>query len=159
MESLLIIGAGSYGMLVKEIASLVGYKTIVFLDDMNPCAIGTIGALEDVQEKYDGAIIAVGNCEIREKLLGQVLHPVSLIHPHAWVSPSAVVGKACVIEAGAVVNAYTEIGDSCFVCAGAVVNHHAVIESYCQIDCNAVVESMARVKRKTKVESCSVYHR
>ena len=115
MESLLIIGAGSYGMLVKEIASLVGYKTIVFLDDMNPCAIGTIGALEDVQEKYDGAIIAVGNCEIREKLLGQVLHPVSLIHPHAWVSPSAVVGKACVIEAGAVVNAYTENGDSCFV--------------------------------------------
>ena len=159
MKSLLIIGAGSYGMLVKEIASLAGYERIDFLDDTNPCAVGRMDDIEHVQCQYDGAIIAVGNCEIREKLLGRMMHPVSLIHPCAWVSPSAVVGKACVIEAGAVVNAYTEIGDSCFVCAGAVVNHDAVVEDYCQIDCNAVVESAARVRRKTKVVSCSVYHR
>ncbi len=146
-------------MLVKEIASIIGYERIDFLDDKSPCAVGTIDAFEDVQDEYDGTILAVGNRDIREKLFPNMRKPVNLIHPSAWVSPSAILGKACVIEACAVLNAYAKVGDSCFVCAGAVVNHDAVVENYCQIDCNAVVESKARVKEKTKVESCSVYRR
>ena len=43
MKNLLIIGAGQYGMLTKELAeSLNFYDKIDFLDDNNPIAIGKI---------------------------------------------------------------------------------------------------------------------
>ena len=41
MKSLLILGAGGYGQLVKEIAEILGYRKISFLDDNLPCLLYT----------------------------------------------------------------------------------------------------------------------
>ena len=159
MKSLLIVGAGGYGVLAKEIALMNGYEKVDFLDDRSLYAVGSIDSLTSLQEEYDGTIIAIGDCEFRQKLLEKVKRPVNLIHPDACISPSAVIGKACVIEAGAILNTHSIVGDSCFICAGAVINHDAEVRDFCQIDCNAVVESSAKVAEKTKVASCSVYRR
>lgn len=159
MKSLLIVGAGGYGFLVKEIASLCGYEKIDFLDDNSPYAIAKVDSLTMIQDAYDGTMVAIGNHDVRERLLEKVTNPVNLIHPKAVVSPSAVIGNACVIEAGAIVNTNVRLGNSCFICAGAVVNHDAIVGDYCQIDCNAVVDSSAKVMAKTKVASCTVYKR
>lgn len=48
---LLIIGAGGYGHLVKEIAVLNGYEIVDFLDDNSPLAIGKVNELEDIEER------------------------------------------------------------------------------------------------------------
>ena len=50
-KSLLIIGAGEYGQVIKEIAELNGFEKIEFLDDKNPIAIGKINQLETIQKK------------------------------------------------------------------------------------------------------------
>lgn len=154
---LLIIGAGGYGRLVKEIAVLNGYEIVDFLDDNSPLAVGKIDQLEEVEDEYDGSIVAIGNPEIKESIFSRLKKPVSLIYPTAVVSKSAEIGVGCVIEANAVVNSEAVVKDGVFICAGAVVNHNSVVNEFCQIDCNAVVAMGAEVPKGMKVESCSVF--
>lgn len=156
---LLIVGAGGYGRLVKEIAELTGYSLVDFLDDNSPLAVGKIDELEEIEDKYDGSIVAIGNPEIKEKIFKRLKKPVNVIHPTAVMSKSVTIGAGCVIEAQSVVNSEAAIGDGVFVCAGSVVNHNAVVKEFGQIDCNAVVAMGAEVPKGHKVESCSVFRK
>lgn len=156
---LLIVGAGGYGRLVKEIAELTGYSLVDFIDDNSPLAVGKITELERIEEEYDGSIVAIGNTEIKEKIFGRLKKSVSVIHPTAVVSKSAQIGTGCVIEANTVINSEAIVKDGAFICAGAVVNHNSVVGEFSQIDCNAVVAMGAEVPRGHKVESCSVFRK
>ena len=158
MKSLLIVGAGGYGQLVKELAESE-YQHIDFLDDNYSKAAGRIDDLERIQNRYDGVIVAIGNPVIRERVFRQIKKPASVIHPRAVISGSARIGPGCVIEANSVINPNVSVKEGCFVCAGAIINHDAVVNKFCQIDCNAVVESGAVVPEGTKVEGCTVFKR
>lgn len=157
MKSLLILGSGGYGKLVREIAELNGYEKIDFLDDNAPEAVGRICDLERLEGSYDGVIVAIGSVEIREKI--KIKNPVTLIHPRANISKSTKIENGCVMEANVVVNTGAVVGKGSFICAGAVVNHNAVVGEFCQIDCNAVVACGAVVPNKKKVESCTVWNK
>lgn len=100
--NLLIIGAGGYGKLVKGIAELNGYKKIDFLDDNAQEAISKICEVEEIEDKYDGAIVAIGNPQVRAKI--KIKKSVTLIHPSAVISKSSVIEDGCVIEAGTIVS-------------------------------------------------------
>lgn len=158
MNSLLIVGAGGYGYLVKDIAESE-FEQIDFLDDNSPNAVGKISDLEKLQLDCYGVVVAIGNPTLREQIFQRVSHPVTVIHPKAVVSNSAVIQPGCVIEANSVISPNVVVKEGCFICAGAVVNHDAVVNAFCQIDCNAVVESSAVVPAGTKVESCAVFRR
>lgn len=153
---LLVIGAGGYGRLVREIAEAQGYM-VDFLDDNSSLAVGKVEDIEKIEDEYDGSIVAIGNPEIKEKIFRRLKKPVTVIHPSAVVSKSATVGLGCVIEAKAVINSEAVVKDGSFICAGAVVNHNSVVGEFCQIDCNAVVAMGAEVPKGHKVESCSVF--
>lgn len=157
MSSLLIIGAGGYGQLVKEIAEDCGYVRVDFIDDEYPDAVGKVSELASIQKSYDGCMVAIGNPDIRNRISEKCEKLVTIIHQKATVSRLSEIKNGCVIEANAVINANSRIGKGTFVCAGVVVNHNAVIGEYCQIDCNAVVASRAVVPEKTKVKSCTVW--
>lgn len=157
MKNLLILGAGGYGQLVKELAQIIGYEDIDFLDDNSPSAIGKLEEVDAVQEKYNAQIVAIGDSEVREKYFLKLKNPITLIHPRAIISQTAQIGKNVIIEPETVVNSNTEIKNGSFVCAGAVVNHNAVVGEFCQIDCNAVVGSFSVVDNHTKIVSCSLW--
>lgn len=151
-KTLLIIGAGQYGMIAKEIAEQVGYTTVSFLDNNSPKAIG----VPDDVDKFEGdVIVAIGNAEVRGRLLKSIdlSRVVSLISPHAYVSPSAKISPGCVIEPMAVVHTEAEIGFGCIISAGAVVNHGCMIKDYSHIDCNSTVMRASVVPSGTKVEA------
>lgn len=154
---LLIIGAGGYGRLVKEIALSAGFTEADFLDDNSPLSIGRITELERLEAQYDGSIVAIGNPTVRARIFGRLQKPVNVLHPTAVISKSAQLGRGCVVEAHTVINSEAAMGDGVFVCAGAVINHNASVEAFCQIDCNAVVAAGAAVPKGMKVASCTVF--
>ncbi|MDD3360189.1 MAG: hypothetical protein PHW34_00775 [Hespellia sp.] len=159
MKSLLIIGAGQYGQLVKELAEAMGYQKIDFLDDS---AIDAVGNLQDVtvmQEEYDGCIVAIGNSEIKKRMYQNIKNPVTLIHPSTVISNSAVIEAGCVIEANAVIHTAAAIEIGTFICSGVVVNHNSIVKSFSQIDCNAVVAAGTIVPEGTKVLPCTVWNK
>lgn len=161
-KKLLILGAGQYGRVVKEIAQATGsFGQIDFLDDNSPAAIGKLEAFASWKNDYDCAFVAMGNPELRGKWLEKLEQagfalPV-LIHPRAYVSPSAVLGKGTAVEPMAVVHSEARVGQGCLLCAGSIVNHNAQVMPLCQIDCNAVVASNASVPAGTKITSGTVF--
>ena len=56
MKSLLVIGAGGYGRVVKEIAQLNGYGKIDFLDDNSSLAVGKIADVESLEDNSEAII-------------------------------------------------------------------------------------------------------
>ena len=165
MQKLLIIGAGSFSPEVEEIAGLLGYTDIAFLDD-NPstayCSpvIGTTADIRAFRSQYDTAIVALGNNETRMRY-HQILKdnnykiPV-LIHPTAYVSPTAEIAPGCIIRAKAVVSRDVKIGEASILNVGALIDHHVEIGYGCHILMGAVVRNKAKVEPLTRVESLSL---
>ena len=155
---LLIIGAGGYGQLVREIAELTEeYEQIDFLDDAYDEAVGKVCDLKTVQGKYDGCVVAIGNPEIREKIFLEIDKPKTIIHPKAVISKSASIGSGCVIEANSVVSTEAVVKDCSYICAGAVINHNAMVSEFCQVNCNSVVMTGSVLPKGTKLNCCSVW--
>jgi UDP-3-O-[3-hydroxymyristoyl] glucosamine N-acyltransferase len=165
LNSLLVIGAGSFSPEVEEIAGLLGYTDIAFLDD-NPstayCSpvIGTTADIAGFRSQYDTAIVALGNNEIRMKYHEELKRcgyniPI-LIHPTAYVSPTAEIAPGCIIRAKAVVSRDVKIGEASILNVGALIDHHVEIGYGCHILMGAVVRNKAKVNPLTRVESLSL---
>lgn len=169
MDNLLILGAGQYGSVVKEIAQAMGcFGKINFLDDNfgksqldnNEMIIGTTDQLEQLKNEYSYAIPAIGNPLIRLSLIDKLEKmnykiPV-IISPRAYVSPSTKIEKGSVIEPLAGVHANAKIGKATYISMGAVVNHNAVVGDGCHVDSNAVVMSGAKIASGTKIKPDTV---
>lgn len=165
MKSLLIIGAGSFSPEVEELAHIRGYDDIVFLDD-NPsgvyCSpvIGTTADIEMLRSKYDTAIVALGNNEVRMKYHKELKRcgyiVPAFIHPTAYVSPTASIAPGCIIRAKAVVSRDVKLGEATILNVGALVDHHVEIGDGCHILMGAVLRNKVKVEPLTKVESLSL---
>ena len=161
-NNLLILGAGGYGHVVREIAEDSGiFDKIDFLDDSSPLAIGKFGDAEKFLKGYRNAVVALGNAELRlgyiEKLRAAGFQIPAIISPKAYVSKSAKIGYNTIIEPFAIVNTKCEIGNGTFICAGAIVNHNAKIGENCTLQCGSVVPANSNVAAKTTLDYNKVY--
>ena len=168
-RNLLIVGAGTYGVVASEIASDMGsFDKIDFIDDerkTTPNGIEVVGTTSDIAElaaRYGHIIVAIGNPKIRLSLLRKIKEEtpyriVSLVSPRAYVSPSAQVQIGCIVEPMAVVHTSCVLCPGCLISAGAVVNHATMCCEGVHVDCNATVEGYCLVQAGTKIHSGSVY--
>ena len=152
--NLLILGAGSQGPVVKEIAEAIGvFDEIAFLDDDpdNPLAIGPLSDCSHLQHRFPMAIASFGDSQLRRhytdllESLGYVVP--TLKHPSATISPSAVIDRSAVIEARCIISANTTIG------RGAILSSAAVIEAGAKVGEFAHVGASATVAKNEKVAS------
>ena len=115
MKSLLILGAGGFGHMIKETAQALGYEEIVFLDDMvkEDDVIGMCCDYVIKHEDYPVAVAAFGNNKTRlfwtDKLLEEGYEVPAIVHPSAVVSPSVTLEPGCFIMQRSVVNTNTKI--------------------------------------------------
>lgn len=140
MRGLLILGAGGHGKVLAEAAEASSrWEAIAMLDDRHTLLNGSlrwpvIGGIEDCRMlagEWSDAIVAVGHCVTRLQWLDMVetlgfTTPV-VIHPSAWVSPSANVAGGSVIMANATVQADARLGRGCIINTGASVDHDCLL--------------------------------
>ena len=133
---LYVVGAGGHGVVVAEIAELLGYQNIRFVDDdkmrseMHVLHWEIIGDRSAIPE---GATVAlgIGSNEVRAGLLAYAdqhkwKFPV-LVHPSAVISKSAHLGRGTVAMAQVVVNARAFIGDGSILNTACSVDHDCTI--------------------------------
>lgn len=143
---LLILGAGSHGAEVYELAqSLRFFREIAFLDDYKTGQQirGTCSRLGQYVDEFPVAIPAVGNRDVRLRWMRELREagfvlPV-LVHPGAVVSPSAEIGYGSVICARATVGAGAAIGSACIVSSGATIDRYVKIPDGTHVTCGEVV--------------------
>jgi len=152
MKKLLIIGAGGHGQVLAEVAVACGYDRVDFLDDRNPCAVGTTDRAEALAGGYDGVIVSIGNNDLRRTLIQRlqaVDAPIAtLVHPRAFVAPSATLGEGSIVLPGAVVNTNASVGKGCILSIGALVDHDATIDDFSHVNAGAVVAAGKRAGGK-----------
>ena len=157
----MILGAGGYGHVVREIAEDSGiFDKIDFLDDSSPLAIGKFGDAEKFLKGYPNAVVALGNAELRlgyiEKLRAAGFQIPAIISPKAYVSKSAKIGNGTIVEPFSAVNANSEVGIGVLLRCGSVIDHDAKVGDFCYIDCGVVVKANNSVGFKIKIAANSV---
>lgn len=162
-KCLLILGAGGHARVAAETAEVMRdsdgkriYEKIDFLDDHSEHAVGKLADLESMSKEYDEVFCGIGGNSLRKQLLEQAeklkLSVPVLVHPTAYVSPSAVIGKGTIIEPGAMVNANAVIGAGCIVSVGAVIDHDVTVEDYAHVNAAAVCKARSRVGAGAKID-------
>ena len=150
MTRLLVIGAGGYGRAVAEAAMAMDTHTVVgFVDDRWPDlmpiwnlpVVGRLADLPDLRLMADAVVPAIGDGQARRAACAAALAAgfdlASVIHPRAFVSPSAVLGLGVTVMAGAVIGTLARIDNGAIVNAGAVVDHDGHVGAYAHMGVGA----------------------
>lgn len=146
LMNLLILGAGSHGQEVYEIAEgMRCFSKISYLDDFVDSleVIGKCSDLERFADEYSMAIPAVGSGELRKRWTQAIIDAgyvvPTLIDPTAVVSKTAHIGYATVIGSMATVSSGAYIGNGCIISSGAVVGRDATMEDWQFIDSGKIL--------------------
>lgn len=164
--NLLILGAGSHGHAVYEIAEKTGiFQRIAFLDDQ---VVGehVIGRLEDCEryrQEYPMCFIAIGNNQKRRALAARVtaagfLTP-RLVSTETSIARGVRIGRGSVVMPQATVNAGAEIGEFCIVASNALIGFNATVDSFVHCDCASVVMRDCSVQEAEMIESGEIVKR
>lgn len=143
---LIILGAGSHGAEVKEIAKMLRvFGRIDYLDD-DTSKEGVIGTWQDAakfRESYGCAIVAVGNRKLRELWLSRLTEMgyviPTLVHPTAVISESAQIGARTVVCANATIGTNAKLGVGCIISSSVTVARGATVEDWSHIDTSGIV--------------------
>jgi len=146
IKEISIIGAGTYGEVMHELAEELGYKVIAFYDDACELhgekihgvqVVGSYKEMDKSKLKNKNFIVAIGNNLIRESLMSEIMgyegNLPSFIHPSAKISKTAFIGVGCYIQANAVIWSYTKIGNYNIISPNTVVAHHTTTGEACLI--------------------------
>ncbi len=160
MPNLLILGAGSFGKVLKEtIECVFDFEKIDFLDDNedNEIAIDTCKNFAKYKEQYQYAIPAFGDNTHRkfwfEALENAGFEIPTVIHPRAFVSPSAIIEKGSVILPKAVVHTNSRVKRGCLINIGALIDHDVVINEFCHICIGANIKSLCSVDSYSVIQA------
>nr|WP_245399645.1 acetyltransferase [Atopomonas sediminilitoris] len=169
----MIIGAGGHGKAVAEAALLSGeWQRVAFVDDRWPALRETFGwpvvsdlaGLAVLQDTVAGAIAAVGNNAVREQWVKAIraagLPLVTVVHPLACVSSSAVIGAGTAIMALAMVGVDAIIGEATIVNANATVDHDANLGDYAHLGVGVQLAGGVKIGTRVWLQAgCSAGYR
>lgn len=151
-QRIVIVGAGSQGMIVADILECAGTPAIGFVDDTpGKDVLGTIADLSNIA--HDAIIIAIGDNHLRrglvEKLAGERL--ATAIHPFTSIAASAIIGDGSMISAGAIVLPRAVIGRSVILNTKSSVDHDSVIGDFAHVSAGSTVGGKVRIGEETLI--------
>lgn len=160
-----IFGGGGHGKVVADLIRAVGCEIAGYVDQ-DRAKMGVIvepgGAMVVAMQaellaflsrrhrlpgSADAVVLAFGDGHTRLQLLeeiGDELCP-TLVHPTAFVSPSARIGAGSVVLPGAIVNASATIGRAVIINSGAIIEHDCQIGDGAHISPHATMCGSVRV--------------
>ncbi len=134
-----IYGAGQQGEVVLDCVTAAGHHVIGFVDDSREGSLHQVPVARTLADlpQHDGVIVAIGHNETRkrvtERLRGERVRLVSVVHPHAVVSPLAHLGDGVVVLAGAVVSVNATVGDGAIIDLQSTVGHDTQVGAFAHL--------------------------
>ena len=165
-HKLIILGAGGFGRTVADVARQLGrYEEVCHLDDKpGEGVVGPLAAFTGDLSETTEFFVAFGNNALRLEWLKRIKAAggrlATLIHPMAYVSPTATVECGSIVMPMAVVNTAVHIGHGCIINCGCIIDHNCVIEKGCHICLGAIVKAENRIAALSKIEAgCIIENR
>jgi UDP-perosamine 4-acetyltransferase len=93
--------------------------------------LGAMNLLPKLLKQVRHAVVAIGDNRVRrscaQRLAAAGVELVNVIHPAAWVSPTAILGRNIVIAAGVIVSTGARLADSVLLNTGALIDHECEV--------------------------------
>lgn len=140
MKSIYVYGASGHGLVVADLARSCGYDTIFWIDDGE----NEHPSFEEIDKNMNiPIVIGIGDNKTRSVIFHKILQLdmelVTLVHPSAVVSQSAIIGKGSVVMPNVVVNAQTKIGCASILNSASVIEHENFIGDFVHISPNSAL--------------------
>lgn len=155
MKKLLLVGAGGFGRVVLEHASLE-YEC-AFVDDgyeigteINGCrVIGQTTDIEKLYGEFELLLVTIGNNNLREQIYKDAQKIgysfPNIIVPSSYISPYASIGHGCVILNNVVIQNNAKVGNGVILNPGVEIHHDSEVGDNVLIYTNSVVRTFAKV--------------
>jgi|ETNvirnome_2_300_1030623.scaffolds.fasta_scaffold38164_2 sugar O-acyltransferase (sialic acid O-acetyltransferase NeuD family) len=170
----IVFGGGDYGVAMIEIARAAGHTVEGIVDDTKLIGehvwgdVKVLGGKEDlngIRKDIPGALMAVGlieNHPRREEIYSDLMDVgfilPTVIHPSAWVSPSAKIGFGTYVLERAVVCTEAQIGQWSLVNCGTIISHHCELGRNVHVAGGTVLAGRVKVGSNTLIGmGCTVY--
>ncbi len=157
-QEMAVIGAGSYGTVIAELAESCGYRVALFLDDdlakhgTHLDGVPVLGPIEAALGSLPPSLavsVAIGDNDTRLLWLKRAKnrgHQVpALVSPQALVSESATVEEGAYLHPGCHVWTQARVGFGSILSPQASVAHHTVLGAGCFVSMGANVGASIRV--------------
>lgn len=162
MTHLVLIGGGGHALVVAEAAALAGLKPDGFLDDdigavlaSGERALPWLGPLLAFDRAARGFILALGDLQRRREVLAQLAHiedaATTVIHPAAFIAPSAAIGRGTFLGPGALIHTRAAVAQHSIINTGAIVEHECHIGENVHIAPGAAIGGRVRIGSDTLV--------
>lgn len=160
---LVIAGAGEHGRVVAEAAVAAGWEPVGWCgpapDDRPGTGTGLpwLGTDADLAARLGAAspgerpslVLGFGGPPATRRAvverIGVAASWAAVVHPAAWISPSARLGQGAVVLAGAIVNSGASVGDHAIVNSGAIVEHDVEVGDHAHVAPGATIGGGARI--------------
>lgn len=136
----LVLGASGHGKVVLATLLELGEPVAAVLDDDPARAGGDLlgipvrGPIAAYRAGEAPAVFGIGANRDRHRLAGSLPFAwAAVVHPTAWVHPSARLGAGAFVAAGAVIQPDAVVGAHAIVNTGASVDHDSVIGDYAHV--------------------------
>ena len=162
MSTLLILGAGGHGRVAADAALCAGLWSRVIATDRNPDRCRgellpgvALMPLAQALALADTVHVAIGDAagRAREASALGTKPMATVIHPRASVSQHCAVAPGCLVAAQAVVAPGVRLGRAVIVNHGAVVDHDVEVGEFCHIAPLAALGGAVRIGSRVLVGS------
>lgn len=157
-QAVVVVGAGDHAKVVLEALWAIGTFEVVGLTDPNPLCLDVLGipVLGGDQllpglftQGVKAAVVAIGSNRLRQQIGENLLRmgfalPV-VVHPSAFISPSANIADGAVVMAKAIVGTLANIESLAIINTGAIVEHDNHIGVSAHIGPGAALAGRVRV--------------
>jgi len=160
-KKIYIYGGGGHGKVVIDaIRARYGADAVRGIFDDDPAKKNTefyghriIGSIKEQESRIENLIMAIGDNQIRAnkfaEISGMVNHCITVVHPTAYISPSAKIGAGTVIMAGVIINADARIGDHCIINTNAIIEHDCSVGNFSHVAPGTVLAGGVQIGRLT----------
>ena len=160
--AILVYGGGGHGKtLVDLLRTLGAYRIVGIVDDGLPAGQGIMGVevlggaevLPDLHARgvrlAVNAVGGIGNIAVRIQVFRKLAQAgftcPALIHPRAWVEPSATLAAGVQVFAHAYVGSQAQVGYGAIINTAAIVSHDCVIGDYANLSPGAILAGEVQV--------------
>lgn len=162
-EKLLLVGAGGFGRVVLEHASL--QYDCSFVDDgytagdiiCGAPVVGHISDIEILRKDFSHLLVVIGNNKLRqtvyEKAQALGYDFPNVICSSVYISPFAKVGWGCVFLNNAVIQNGSTVGNGVLLNPGVEIHHGCSVNDYALIYTNSVIRTYAKVGKRVRIGS------
>jgi len=159
-QKITIIGSGTYGEVIYELATSLGHEVIGFYDDNKSkhgsyiSSVPVLGGInfQNIDVENNSFVVAIGANDARTKLSKELVNRggvlPSLIHPSAIISMSATIGQGCIIHANSFVWTNVVIEDFTIVSVNSNIAHHTILHSGCFVSTGCNVGANIEIGQK-----------